>query len=339
PYAGSIEWEDNAKKATTVGLLLGFVPNETDGWTYTLNNIERSYENALTYGESRPVGANAETDIYSVDPDQIPIGIQDFIGAQYLEMVKVLGVRTAELHRSLASLTGNKALEPEAFSLLYQKSLHQAIRGMVMKTLGELETAGARLDDTVSAGAPGPVSDAIARVVARKNEILARIRSVSSRKIAGLKTRTHGDYHLGQVLHNGKDFIVIDFEGEPARPISERRLKQSPLRDVAGMVRSFHYAAHGAVFLRGVRHGADYENLKNWADLWFTYTAGTYLQVYRSAMRDGHIVPADDSDFVVLLETFLLEKAVYEIGYELNNRPDWIMIPIHGIEAILDQKE
>ncbi|MBZ0165199.1 MAG: alpha-amylase, partial [Candidatus Omnitrophica bacterium] len=133
----------------------------------------------------------------------------------------------------------------------------------------------------------------------------------------------------------GKDFVIIDFEGEPARSLTERRLKRSVLRDVAGMIRSFHYAAYGALFLKTSVLPEDIKHLEPWAEQWFYYVSGVFLHSYLTTLGDAPLVPKDRQDLEVLLGVFLLEKAVYELGYELNNRPDWVSIPLKGIQHIL----
>ena len=161
----------------------------------------------------------------------------------------------------------------------------------------------------------------------------------------GLRTRVHGDYHLGQVLYTGGDFVIIDFEGEPGRPLAERRQKRSPLFDVAGMLRSFSYAASGSLIRRAERGGAgpergatdpaDAERLARWARAWTAWVSAAFLGGYRRAVAGTPAVPSDDAGWVVLLEAFLLEKAFYELEYELNNRPDWVAIPLRGIIDLL----
>ncbi|TVQ95808.1 MAG: alpha-amylase, partial [Spirochaetaceae bacterium] len=324
-YAGALEWHGADQGVTTIGLLQQFVPNETDAWTWTLNNVERSFGDAQTHQQDTMPRLPAS--IYTVDPEALPDEVRDFIGTVYVEMVTKLGRRTAQMHRGLAALTESADQRPEPFSLLYQKSLHQGIRGAVLKTLDDLEGALGSLDEQTAA----PVRS----VLGKRRQILARLKRISDRKVSALKMRTHGDYHLGQVLSTGKDFVIIDFEGEPARSITERRLKQSALRDVAGMIRSFHYAAHGAIFLRAVKQGADADYLTGWADLWYRSVSGIFLHAYRAEAGTGRFIPADDEDFAILLETFLLEKAVYELAYEMNNRPDWLIIPARGLESLL----
>ncbi len=326
-YAGAIEWQTGQGTPITIASLLDFVPTETDAWSYTLDNVERSFGYAQALKDKLDHLPSLPRCISDVDPDAMPTLARDFIGSVYVEMVVLLGRRTAQLHRALASLTHDREVAAEPFSLLYQKSLHQSIRGMTLKVFAELDRRLPGLDDRTAT--------ALRAILAEKKAILGRLRRIGERKIRARKIRTHGDYHLGQVLYTGKDFTIIDFEGEPARSMTERRLKQSALRDVAGMIRSFHYAAHGAILLRAARQGADVEYLEPWANLWYTYTAGAFLHAYRQEVADADFVPSDKDDFALLLDTFLLEKAVYELGYELNNRPEWLMIPARGIVQIL----
>ena len=160
----------------------------------------------------------------------------------------------------------------------------------------------------------------------------------TNRRIFATKIRTHGDFHLGQVLNTGKDFVIIDFEGEPARSLGERTMKRSPLRDVAGMLRSFHYAAFGTL-LEEIRSGAlggrDFASMEPWAHLWQEWTAWAFLKEYLRTAGESPIVPKDQAELKALLDAFVLDKAIYELGYELNNRPDWVIIPLHGIEQIV----
>jgi maltose alpha-D-glucosyltransferase/alpha-amylase len=170
------------------------------------------------------------------------------------------------------------------------------------------------------------------------------VRAIKDTKISATRTRHHGDYHLGQVLYTGKDFIIIDFEGEPSRSISERRMKRSPLRDVAGMMRSFHYAAYSALHGHGGRGGVspgvirpeDIATLEPWAKFWHTWVAATFLRAYSEAAAGASFLPKSPEELRVLLNTFLMEKAIYELGYELNHRPDWVKIPLMGLLELLD---
>ncbi len=329
-FAGAIEWRRGDSAPLTVALLLQFVANETDGWSYTLDYVERSFGYALTLKDRLDTLPELPESLLPIEPGTVPTLVRDFIGSVYLDMASLLGRRTAELHRALASLSRSPDVTAERFSLLYQKSLYQSMRSLTLKVFTELENGLASLNAQTAA--------AVETILADRKAILGRLRRIAEKKIRALKMRTHGDYHLGQVLYTGKDFVIIDFEGEPARSLTERRLKQSALRDVAGMIRSFHYAASGTVLLRSAKQGADVDYLEHWARLWYTYVSGVFLHGYLEAVGDAEFVPTDERDFAVLLETFLLEKAIYEAGYELNNRPDWLMIPIRGIDQIMNSE-
>lgn len=169
-------------------------------------------------------------------------------------MAGLLGQRTAELHLALASLIDEPDAKPEPYSLLYQKSVYQSMRALTLKVFGELIKNIDKLADSLSSDGR--------QLLEQKQTILKRLSRISKNKVTGMKIRIHGDYHLGQVLYTGKDFVIIDFEGEPVRLLGERRLKRSAFRDVAGMIRSFHYAAYGAIFLKPPDQGGDVEYLQ-----------------------------------------------------------------------------
>jgi maltose alpha-D-glucosyltransferase/alpha-amylase len=177
-----------------------------------------------------------------------------------------------------------------------------------------------------------PAADA---VLASRTALLARFDEVPAVDRAGLRIRVHGDYHLGQVLRTEEDFVILDFEGEPSHSIAERRAKHSPLKDVAGMVRSYSYAAYAALFAFTVHAPDDYALLESWADTWQHWTADAFLTGYRAALGDTELVPRADS-WCALLRAFTLDKALYELAYELNNRTEWVRIPLAGIRRIVE---
>jgi maltose alpha-D-glucosyltransferase/alpha-amylase len=179
------------------------------------------------------------------------------------------------------------------------------------------------------------------KVAGLESEIIRRYRPLYERRISARRTRIHGDFHLGQVLWTGKDFTIIDFEGEPAVALTERRIKRSPLRDVAGMIRSFHYATYSGLYQHLERGSATQENLRAfeaWGQLWYRVVTATYVRAYLHVLGSSEILPKAPEEIQILLETYLLNKAVYELGYELNNRPDWLMIPMCGILELMERK-
>jgi maltose alpha-D-glucosyltransferase/alpha-amylase len=254
---------------------------------------------------------------------------RDIIGL-YLESAHLLGQRTAELHTALASVPDGPDFAPEGFSKLYRRSLFQSMRNMTSQVFQLLRRGLKDLPEGVRKDA--------GKILDRESDVLNRFRSILSREISAMRIRCHGDYHLGQVLYTGKDFVIMDFEGEPAHALSERRLKRSPLRDVAGMLRSFHYAAYAALFAQrdsGLVRKDDVTYLETWANSWCLWVCVAFLKAYLSTATWGAFLPQNKDELRVLLDTYLLEKAVYELGYELNNRPDWLKIPLRGIKQQL----
>jgi maltose alpha-D-glucosyltransferase/alpha-amylase len=187
---------------------------------------------------------------------------------------------------------------------------------------------------------PAGIQNDAREVLQKEGEIRKRFLPIRDLKISALRIRHHGDFHLGQVLFTGKDFVLIDFEGEPARSLSERRIKRSPLRDVAGMLRSFHYAASAVLYgqVPGVHlQRESLSRLSSWADYWYSWVCSSYLRGYLSAADQAPFLPRKRENLRVLLDAYLLEKAVYEVSYELNNRPDWVKIPLRGILSLLEK--
>jgi maltose alpha-D-glucosyltransferase/alpha-amylase len=255
--------------------------------------------------------------------DEVPILARELIDS-YLESARLLGQRTGELHKALASSTEDPDFAPEPFSMLYQRSVYQSLQSQISQVFQELRARLKHLPDGLRAEAQ--------RVLDLEGEIRRHYRSLLQHKLNTMRIRVHGDYHLGQVLYTGRDFIIIDFEGEPARPLSERRIKRSPLRDVAGMLRSFHYASYMALFgqVPSIRP-EDFPALEPWAQYWYTWVSVAFLKAYLAVAKDESFLPKDALELQVLLDAYVLAKAVYELGYELNNRPDWLQIPMKGL--------
>jgi len=275
-----------------------------------------------------PVG----TSLLDISDESMPSIVTDTIGS-YLVSAQLLGQRTAELHLTLASAVDDKNLVPEPFSVTYQRSLYHGMRGFAIQVLQLLRQHLRHLPDEVKVDAQ--------KVLSLENAIIAHFQDITKQKITGMRIRCHGDYHLGQLLYTGNDFVIVDFEGEPARHLGERRIKRSPLRDVAGMIRSFHYAAY--VVLLGktptVLRPEDIPMLQEWALAWYKWVSATFLKSYLQLMADTPILPHTREGIRVILDAYLLDKAIYEVNYELNNRPDWVGLPLKGILQVLETKE
>jgi maltose alpha-D-glucosyltransferase/alpha-amylase len=330
PVAGALEYRRGRGEPMTMGILLSFVANEGDAWRYTLDSLGRYFERILAQPPDQPELALPRQSVLELTAGEIPSLMHEMIGT-YLESVRTLGQRTADLHVTLASNTSDPNFAPEAFTPFYQRSLYQSMRNLTDQVFELLRKRLRYLPEDARADAQ--------RVLDQENEILGRFHALVNRKIAALRTRVHGDYHLGQVLWTGKDFVIIDFEGEPAHSLSSRRIKRSPLRDVAGMLRSFHYAAFGALYGQVHAGGIRLEDLaarEPWARLWTAWVSSAFLKSYLTVAEQGAFLPRDREELSLLLNAYLLEKAVYEVGYELNNRPDWIHLPLGGILQLLE---
>jgi maltose alpha-D-glucosyltransferase/alpha-amylase len=259
--------------------------------------------------------------LIELSESEVPETAHELI-AGYLPCARLLGQRTGELHIALAKEAKDPAFAPEPFTAQSRRSLYESLRAMAEKSLSLL--AGKL------AGIPEPVRADAQRVLGMEASIFARYKRLLDRKLTGMLIRSHGDYHLGQVLYTGKDFVIIDFEGEPARSVTERRLKRSPLRDVAGMLRSFNYAAHSQLKSNHVR-SEDAAQIRPWARFWNLWTSAVFLRGYREATADAPFMPKSQEELNLMLEIFMIDKAIYELSYELNNRPDWVDIPITGV--------
>lgn len=320
PFAGTIEYNRPGEDSITLALLQGYVPNQGDGWQFTKNILEHFQEQILAH--------HTELPLLRQEDREMPQDGLALVGSFYLEMIALLGKRTAEMHLALASNLRDQAWRPEEFSTLYQRSVYQSMRSLTRRSLQQLEQQKKNLS--------GEASILAEQLLSAEPAILERLERILEQKMSAMKIRIHGDYHLGQVLFTGKDFVIIDFEGEPARPLGERRLKRSALRDVAGMLRSFDYAAQTLLQRIELNREEDFALLEGWLNAWYGSVSGTFLEAYRERLGDSNLLPRDPGQFNLLLDSFMLEKAVYELGYELNNRPDWASIPMKGILAILE---
>jgi maltose alpha-D-glucosyltransferase/alpha-amylase len=313
PLLGAIERVGTDGTSTALAAAFGFVRNQGDGWVYTTEYLHR------TLDELRLVAAadHAEPTISAEDPHGF-----------YLAQARVLGQRTAELHRALATPTDDAAFAPESISRADLQSWQRGARRQADAAFKALRQALPKLEETDR--------DQVHALLARREDSHGRIEALTARGVAAAKTRIHGDYHLGQVLVAQNDFYILDFEGEPARPLAERRAKSSPLKDVAGMLRSFDYAAWTAVMSLSQLDAGSAAIVRTLADAWRRAVEQAFLAAYRDTIAGCPSHPESDTEAGRLLDLFLLEKALYEICYEAANRPHWIRIPLQGVASLLE---
>ncbi|MDF0673517.1 MAG: putative maltokinase [Nitrospira sp.] len=296
---GSLEYAGSNQQPGTVAIVQAFVENQGDAWRYTLSELEAELANSSA-------SAMPATSAYT-------------------DAVALLGRRTAELHLALAQHTADPAFAPEPCTSGYWQSLRDR---MTRTAEDSLTLLGRRIQDL-----HGPNRRLATLVLESKAVLLSRLEAPAKRNPQAVRIRCHGDFHLGQVLYTGRDFVIIDFEGEPARPLAERRAKHVPVVDVAGMIRSFHYAASAALDRMGSRPDADEwrSEMEQRTRRWYRSAADAFLFGYTETTGKAPFLPEQAEDRALLLDAYLIEKACYELSYELNNRPSWAGIPMGGL--------
>jgi maltose alpha-D-glucosyltransferase / alpha-amylase len=297
PQVGEIFYEGDEEnpRAIDLGIAQRFVQGASEGWTFVLEHLPRLYD-----------------EIHEEDASEDRAVLTEERSGDLLASIEQLGEVTGELHVALAAEGSEPDLHPEAVGSNDLEEWSEA----ALKSLKTL-------------------SQDVAEIAAMEPAISERLVAVASLPPEGMKTRIHGDYHLGQVLRRPRQWLILDFEGEPARPLEERRRKQSPLRDVAGMLRSFSYAAYASLFARAEADGDEWGRLEPWALTWEALARDRFLSAYLSKSHEGRFLPADRDELATLLDFFELEKAIYEVGYEVGHRPEWTRIPLKGIAQVI----
>jgi len=324
PFLGDITLKSKDSEPITIAMLQGLVENEGDGWQWTLDELSRYYDSVATLPAPQEVGTYP-----SFISENAPSELAREHAALYLDAAALLGRRTAEMHLALATPTHNAAFTAECFTTADLVAEADRIDSQLSLTLAALKRGMSQLTETTT--------DSAAFVLSRRIELFARARAIASATPAdaGQRIRVHGDYHLGQVLRSRSDFVILDFEGEPARSLDARRAKQSPLKDVAGMLRSFSYAAFAALNAFAQRRPDDAKNLEPWSTLWQNSVSTEFLRAYQLTISESNpdLLP-QPAQSQLLLNAYLLEKSLYELLYELDNRPTWVRIPLSGILAL-----
>jgi len=306
---GFVEYRPEAGEPTSLAIVQQFVDSQGDAWATTLAYLERYFDRQ----KDMTGGTSHASDYHEI----------------FLRRARTLGVRTAEMHRAFATSTGDPEFEPETVTAADRDAWLAQARASAENALDSLEREIGRV--------PADVADFAKRLVAARDAVLARLTLPALERLDVVKTRYHGDYHLGQVLVVADDFMIVDFEGEPGRPLPERRKKSSPLRDVAGMLRSINYSAVAALRGSTSERAEDTTPLKPLADDFERRSVEAYLAGYRESIAGTRSYPSDPEVAQSMLDLFVLEKAFYEMSYELANRPSWVRIPLEGIRSIIGE--
>jgi maltose alpha-D-glucosyltransferase / alpha-amylase len=325
--AGSMEYRGGGQPMT-LGLLQAYVANQGDAWEFTLKMLAQYYADASAASMLAP----PQEPLLNLAERAIPEEAKQRIGP-YLDCAALLGIRTAELHLALAS-GSDPAFAAEPSDAHCQHELGLAASELMSRVFQSLA-------DRV-AGLPQDTQEKARSLLAAEPKLRQIFTKFESSSISAMRTRIHGDYHLGQVLYTGEDFVIIDFEGEPARSLQERRKKRSPLQDVAGMLRSFEYAAYAPLLMDSPAlanfHKDPEERLALFepqAAYWKAWVSAAYLRAYLEKAGTAAFVPQTRAKLGLLLDFYVLDKALYEVGYELNSRPSWLPIPVNGITRLL----
>ena len=332
PLAGALELERANGEHTCFGILSGFVANTTRGWDFTQDALKRYFDRVRTLSNQARDDASVNS-LVELAEKGIPNSAVETIGT-YFESARLMGQRVGELHLALASDPDNREFAPEPFTPYYQRSLYQSLRNHLAFHFRLLKRELKKLPESV-----WPLAE---KVLAVQDVILGRYRAVHQTAMTAQRIRCHGNLNLGHVLHTGKDFFIIDFEGEPGWTLSQRRIKHSPLRDVAGMIRSFDYAAD--VTLRqhadaGNLNPEQFRLLQPWARYWERQVSADFLGAYLAATAKSDLLPKIKAGLAALLEAFLLDQAIIEMSRELQRRSEVIHVPLESILQIVAPAE
>jgi maltose alpha-D-glucosyltransferase/alpha-amylase len=326
PLAGTLTYRAGQGRSMTVAALLGFVPNEGDAWSYTMDALRQYF---MTILAKRTPGQGPQfTDKHFLDlvVEELPARATELIGP-YLESVRLMGRRTAEFHVALASITDDAEFAPEPFTLLYQRSLYQTVRTWVLRVA---ELLRSQMNDLPE----GTRHDA-RTLLAREADLVTHVRLIMERKITAQRTRGHGDFGLSSLLYTGKDFVLIDFEGEVLRPLSNRRHKRSPLRDVASLLHSFFFATRMGLHEGGLRR-EDVPVLEPWARWWNLWVSVAFMQAYLDIATRESFLPRTREEMQILLNFYFVSRGVFELRYQLLNCLDRVQIPLQSLLQVLD---
>jgi maltose alpha-D-glucosyltransferase/alpha-amylase len=329
PLAGALEYHRADGERLSLAAVHGWLAKAEGGWEYTLRALDRYYERVLSLAaEGRKLSPVCKPLVQLVR-QRFPAEVPELVGT-YLESARLLGLRTAELHLALAADGKNPEFAPEPFTSYYQRSLYQSMRNSARHSLQKLRDALPGL----AAGARPPAQ----RVLDLEPQLLKHFHSLLALRVSAARIRCHGDYGLRQVLHTGKDFMIVDFEGHPGQAASERRIKRLVLRDVTGMLCSFHYAADAAL-TRQVelgRLGAEERHrLAPWAGCWRLWVSVAFLKGYLDTLGHSFLVPTKDEELQALLEIYRLDRMVDELGDQLATEPALARPACEGILELL----
>ncbi len=327
--AGELVYQSPPGEPISLGICRDFIPNlgQGDAWKLTRDALHRFFENVLTTRPSLDEASQLPPSVFDISHETIPDQLQDCIGGPYLDLMAQLGATTGSLHTRLARPKEYPGFQPEPFSTLYQRSEYQAIRTLIRRTLHTLRRRYHRIS---------PDCIHLAEfVLESEQDLIAFARNITQRKIRAQKIRIHGNYNLTHVLFTGNNFAILNFEGDPSKPLSQRRLKRASLMDVSTMIGSFFYAANSGLQAFARLHPEESAQLKFWIDPWHKVLSGIFLNAYLQEVGNQAFVPQERVQVQTLLNHYLLEQAFHDILYRLNMHPEGLYVPLQGLQNIM----
>ncbi len=332
---GSLEYRHTVNELpldTCLGTLSSAVPGSTVGWQHTVDHLGIFFEHTLAIPQEDPRVRDLVTPSLWTPPDAVPQIVGELMG-NYLDGIRTLARRTAEMHTALSSRPDIPDFATEPFTTFYRQSVYHGMLGQLNRAF-ELLRARTRL-------LPPEGQLEVSEVLNRESDLRTQLLTMRDKRMSGTRIRNHGDYHLSNVLFTGSDWVITNFEGDPGRPLSERRIKRSALRDVATMLRSFHYVSHAALFgdVPGIIPSREaHPQLEKWARVWYRWVSTIFLKHYFQASGDAPFLPSQADETRILLGAYMIERALIELEYELQQRMAWIRIPLHGILEQLESE-
>ncbi|GAA4322799.1 maltose alpha-D-glucosyltransferase [Pontixanthobacter gangjinensis] len=327
-YVGAVKYSQANGKPYFFGMLQQITENQGEVWSHVKDSLERYYEKVLTSNKDLEINIPENHITQPIGFEGFPEAMQELTGVILPERIYQLGEFTAELHNALSQHDIDEDFDKEESSLHYQRSLFSGLQTLTRNSLENLKSMLEQL--------PEETAEEAREILGMKNEILSCFREIYDHKISVMKIRTHGDYHLRQILWTGREYIMNSFEGDPSKSFSERRIRRSAMRDLAAMIRSLHYAAYSNILSPESDQQRKEGDLEEWAETWHYYISRIYIKGYLDKAGKKDYIPKSQEDFKILMHTFLLEKALTELNYEIKHRQEWILIPIRGIKAILE---
>ena len=333
PVLGTIEVRRRGGSSSTIAALRSFVPHQGTAWQHLLDQLSQFFERAATMSSETTQALTTEGPLMPLSEE---VSVQEHeLFSHCLETADRLGHKTGELHRTLFSDRSEPAFAPEPFTKGYQRSIYQTMRNQVAQVSAHITRDKQKLSERLQAGAD--------QFLASQTALFQRFQKGLDFPLDGWRIRCHGDYHLGQFLYTGNDYLILDFEGDSSKPISDRRIKRSPLRDVASMIRSFDYAIRSMLYGLGNQRGRpsgvlrdeDRGALAKWGSACYTRMARRFVSSYLEVVESTGLLPTNLDARRTILELFLLEKSLIELNYDLIRRPDWMVIPLEAILRML----